>query len=273
VKAEAAAYLDALWRQGAPLGEPTHDVDGARREPFDLGPQMLEFAARPPRYQAGIAELYAVWAYGHFAGRWDNVRDRQDQVAEIFDRFAARPLDFDPDDMTDDMTDDAAQRLNREIAGVLGAVRLFERSGDDGRRRRALDLLAALVTTRVHHERADHRLVRPTRGESGGIHQAKVPRYVDLAPEVAGMLGRFAGPELEAHLAGLRRLPLWGHAYGERMIGGENYISPLHLSRGVFAAWSGSGGATVEQLARDLDQPWCGAYLSFIDKLTSAITG
>jgi hypothetical protein len=191
-----------------------------------------------------------------------------DPITSLFERFARQVPVFDDADRSRD----AAERLNGRIAGVLGACRIFERAGDTSRREAALRLLARLVTERVHHERADHLLVRPTRVASKGLHQAKVPRYLELTPELAAVLNRFAGSTLRAHVAALRKaLPLWYQAYGERMIGGENYISPPHLSRGVFSAWAGGVEASRQELAAKLDRPWCAADLYYIEKLTAAL--
>jgi len=264
----AIAWLDRQWEAGAPLKSATHSAAGPRREPFDLGPEMRQFATATPRYQPRIDDLYAVWAYANYADRWKDVLQQQVQIASIFDRFAGDVPRFDPDDMQRD----AAQRLNGQIGGVLAAVRIFAHAGDDARRAKALDLLADLVATRVHHERSDHRLVRPTRGESGGIHQAKVPRYEDLVPELSQVLGKLAGEELKAHVDDLQRaLPLWYQAYGERMIGGENYISPPHLARGIYLAAADGTGATAQQLAARLDQPWCRADLYYVEKIAATL--
>jgi hypothetical protein len=194
------------------------------------------------------------------------VHAQKGRIVDVFDRFAEDVPSFDPDDMQHD----AAQQLNRRIAGLLACSRIFDRLGDHARCKVALQELARLVGKRVNHERSDHRLVRPTRGERGGIHQAKVPRYVDLVPELAAMLRRFAGGSLVEHVQDMQRaLPLWYQAYGERMIGGENYISPPHLSRGLFVAWADGAGSTRHDLAKKLDQPWCKADLYYIEKLSA----
>jgi hypothetical protein len=268
VHGAAIAYLDRLVGMGCPLSQPVHRADGVRREPFELGPKMAEFAAETPRYTAGIEDVYSLWAYAHFAGRWPVVLEGIDEISAIFDRFAADVPAFD----SNDMARDAAQRLNACIAGVLAAARIFDRVADTGRRDNALASLADLVTLRVHHEHADHRLVRPTKGAGGEIHRAKVPRYVGLVPELCDVLRQFAAGALEKHVSGLRQaLPLWYQAYGERMIGGENYISPPHLARGVFAAWADGCRASASELAAKLDQPWCKADLYYIEKLAAIL--
>lgn len=268
VRAEAIAYLDRLWKSGCPWEIPLHDLDGVRREPFELGPGMRQFASTAVHDDARLFDVYAVWAYAHHADRWAPVLSAVEHVERVFDEFAGQPTGFDPHDMQHD----SSQHLNRQVAGVLAAARIFGRSGDDHRHRRALELLSELVSLRVHHERTDHRLVRPTRGPRGGIHDAKIARYVDLVPELARMLGQLASGQLERHVVDLQTgLPLWYQAYGERMIGGENYISPPHLSRGLFAAWADGLEASPDELASKLDQPWCKADLYYIEKLSAAL--
>jgi outer membrane protein assembly factor BamB len=268
LRRQAVAYLDSLVAAGCPLNLPQHAADGARREPFELGPEMGDFARRVPRYEPGVQDMYSLWAYAHHADRWPVVLEQVPDIRKRFDRFAADVPAFDPDDLQDD----AAQQLNARIAGVLGAVRIFNQAGDSARRDRGWELLAQMVTQRVHHERADHRLVRPTRGESGGIHQARVPRYVGLVPELSHILQRFAGDAVAGHITDLRQaLPLWYQAYGERMIGGENYISPPHLARGIFQAWADGTPAAAEDLAAKLDQPWCQADLYYIEKCAAVL--
>jgi len=66
-------------------------------------------------------------------------------------------------------------------------------------------------------------------------------------------------------------LPVWYQAYGERMIGGENYISPPSLSYGLFVAMADGTAASPEALAAKLDQPWCKADLMYIEKVTTVL--
>jgi len=266
-RGKAVAFLDALWDRGTPLRTAVHDGTGRRREPYDLGPGMKAFAGREINYRTNVEDLYAVWTYAHHAGRWDRVLQDVDSVRDIVADFAKGNVPFKHDGTQDD-----AEHLNRQIAGMLAAARIFRRAGDDKGANAAIALLAALATERIHHERADRRLIRPTRTASKGLHQAKVPRYVGLAPEVAALLREHAGQALERNVRALMQgLPLWYQAYGERMIGGENYISPPHLSRGVFAAWAAGCAASAEDLAAKLDQPWCQADLYYIEKLTAIL--
>ena len=267
VRSRAVKHLDSLAKRGCPLGEPVfRDTGATRREAYDLGPGMKAFAARSVRYRAGVDDLYGLWAYGHYAGRWKEVLPRAEAVGKLVTSGLSKPVKFDHGDMRND----SAERLNRQIAGLLGAVRILRRADRGDLAARAEKRLAELVTLRVHHERADTRLIRGTGGHAG--HSAKVPRYVALVPELSALLGERAGESLGRNVRELAAgLPGWYQAFGERMIGGENYISPPHLARGLFAAWADGVGAAPEALTSKLDQPWCRADLYYIEKLSAIL--
>lgn len=55
------------------------------------------------------------------------------------------------------------------------------------------------------------------------------------------------------------------------MIGGENYVSPPHLARGLFVALADGLQATPEQLTKKLDQPWSRADVYYIEKLSAIL--
>lgn len=266
---EAKRYLDAMADKGRPLGAAVLPVEGKRREPYTLGPGMQEFARRTPRYEATIEDVYALWAYAHYAGGYQKAAAQLDAVARLVDEEIRRGVDFDP---KPDDSDDAAEHLNARIAGTLAAVRLLRRAERRTEAERAVEHLARLVAARIHHERSDRRLVRPSKVASKGLHQAKVPRYLALVPELGAILRQYAGETLGENCRALRTaLPVWYQAWGERMIGGENYISPPHLARAVFLAWADGAAAEPERLAAKLDQPWGRADLYYIEKLTATL--
>lgn len=267
VRKSAIRYLDNMFESGVPLAQPVHTNDARRREPYDLGPGMRDFAAKEIRYQANIEDIYALWAYAQYADRWDKVLEQKDKIAELFNAFAARPFEF-----KHDGTNDEAEQLNRQIAGVLAAASISSKAADNDTLARATDLLAKMLAERIHHERADTWLIRPTRQASKGLHQAKVPRYVGLTRELSAVLADHAPQDLTKNVRALMQgLPLWYQAWGERMIGGENYISPPHLARGVFAALAEVADTSPQDLAAKLDQPWCRADLYYIEKLSATL--
>jgi hypothetical protein len=269
----ALAHLDAMFAAGAPL-DARSAHGGARREYYQPGPTML--AAAPAlmesRVEAAqpVEDLYAVWAYAHYGDRWQAVLARRDAIRRAFrDSLGAmgRFTHADPD------RTDAAERLNRQIAGVLAYARIMDRAGEADEVNRALAALASLVSQRVHHERADRDFVRvtPTTSHQRG-HAAKIPRYVGLTPELGAMLAEFAGDALATNLRNIDRdLPIWHGAWGERLIGGENYVSPPDLAYGLFTAFAYGAAADEEELAGWIDQPWVRADLYQIEKLAAML--
>lgn len=263
VRQRAVAYLDGLYASGLPLRRPVIGGEGRRREYYNLSPALIERGVtRPPRYMAGIAEVYAVWAYAHYAGRWDKVLARPAAILDGFRDSFSRPPQFDPDGRDGNAVED----LNRRIAGVIGYVRIADKARRPGDVKMALNRLAELAAGRVHFELADPRLLAKR------SHHATFPRYQQLVPEIGRLLADHAGGQLAANLADLdRELPVWYQAWGERLIGGENYVNPPGLARGTFLAMAYAGGAKPRQLARYLDQPWCRADLYYIEKLTAVL--
>lgn len=267
VRRNAIAWLDQMFKEGVPLSEPQYGSEGKRRELYTLGPGMVEFADKPGRYQAGIEDIYGPWAYAYYADRWNRVLELTPDVKRIYENFLEEDFHF-----SHDGTNDDAEHLNAQIAGLLAGIRIMDRAGESTITERAKKRLAEMVTERIHHERADNWLIRPTKVASKGLHQAKVPRYVAMTPEVAAMLSEFAPEELSAHVRALMRgLPLWYQAFGERMIGGENYISPPHLARALFIAGADGRVLNIEQLISKLDQPWCKADLYYIEKISAIL--
>ena len=269
MRTKAIGFLRQLVRAGYPLKKPVFPAAGAqRREPYDLGPAGKAFAAQKLQYQASIADVYALWAYAHYAGAWDDVLTSAKAIKALLNASLGDKNRFDHRDRDSD----ACEHLNARIAGVLGAWRILARAEDSVGKTGAREHLARLVTIRVHHERADTELIRPTKVASKGLHQAKVPRYLALVPELSVILGQHADGALKRNVQSLTGgLPVWYQAFGERMIGGENYISPPHLARGLFAALADGLDETPRRLTAKLDQPWCKADLYYIEKLSAVL--
>jgi outer membrane protein assembly factor BamB len=269
IAAQAVAHLDDWFAKGAPLKLSLHEgANGKRRELYDPGPQMLAFAALAPRYQASVEDFYAVWSYAHYADRWPRVLEQKHAIKQLFTDFAARPVAFDHEDKLGD----AAEHLNRQIAGTLAYARIMDRAGEPAEVERALVRLTELVIERVHHELADSDLVRSSRRARYQLHQAQIPRYNGLVPELGGMLREFAGTALSRNLRQLTTtLPVWYQAFGERMIGGETYISTPNLAHGLFTALGYGIEAAPAELNSKLDQPWCKADLYYIEKLVAIL--
>lgn len=171
---------------------------------------------------------------------------------------------------------DAQERLNGDIAGLIGAWHLM-----DGRDLRGAieDRLRELLELRINLERTDAWVWQPTRDATRRLHHGKLGRYLRLTPELGWALRQWGGGAPQARLRELRRrFPTWWIARGERLIGGENFTTSLNFSRALWQGWLliDSPGP-VERVPRWwLDVPWCRADLAWLEKaavLGSAAAG
>lgn len=264
VRAEAIAWLDAKFDAGWPIRTATTGDAGRRREHHDLIDEAIEnHRGRPPQgYRAGAYELYALWAYAHYADRWDRVAPLAEGLREAFNREFAGMRPFDPD--ANQMT--GVIDLNQRIAGAIGYARIMNHAGNAAGAQQAQQTLGALLAERVRYEQAEGRLTGPR------DHQGRLPRYLDLCPELGQILAaRAQQPLLEALDAYDRELDVWHMAWGERLVGGENYINPPTVARSIFAAVAYGRGDSAEVLLTRVDQPWCKADLYYIEKLTAVM--
>jgi len=125
---------------------------------------------------------------------------------------------------------------------------------------------------RVNLERTNPKILEVTGTSTKHLHLSKLARFCDLTPEVGAAVRTMTDGCGAAHLKNFREARNgWHLAFGDRMIGGENYTNPLHFSRALFA-----GAAFVEQwpgeeLARFVDVPWCRGDFYFIEKCALAL--
>lgn len=249
----ASRHMALLFESGFPADRPAE-----RRELYDLGPGMKNFASQPlplPRPDPYAASLWA-----QVTGSWEKVLAREAEYRKAFEEI--KPGRIDPKGK------DAGATENVQIAAAIGYARIAQKAGKSEAVDRALEVIAELATERVHHERADTNLIREVRG----AHSASIPRYHDLVPELTAMLEAFARKELERNVRALtQQLPLWYQAFAERMAGGENYTHTPLIARGLFEVLADGIHAPAAELARKLDQPWCRADLYFIEKLAATL--
>ncbi len=144
VRSKAIAYLDRLFDAGVPLDRPVLG-EGRRREHYDLAPELLAGpAGRPPQERAALGDLYALWAYAHYAGRWEKVMAKSATILAGFHDSLTKPFAFN----SNDPQGDAVERLNGEIAGLIGYIRIMRRAGHEAEAMAAADLLARMATER-----------------------------------------------------------------------------------------------------------------------------
>lgn len=273
-KAKALAWLDERFEAGYPLQKNEfHPKQGKRREPYEVGPTMSGKTDKP---KPDLSVLYAVWAYAHYGDRWEKVKAQQSRIEELLTTFSKQPPlkdhagnEFNKDNKLTGRVNHIGEELNGQIAGMIGYIRIMKEMGKASAAKDAMDWLAAIVVERIHHEQADTCFIR---NDVYGAHSARLPRYLKLTPEVGAMLQAFAGKTTQGYLTELSaELPVWYQAWGERLVGGENYCNPPHLARSMYMGWAEAADATPETLAKVLDQPWCKADLFYIEKCSALL--
>lgn len=263
VRAKAIAYLDKRWQEGVPLDKTGLPVDGRRREHYDLAPELLAgIPAEVRKPAAKLGDLYAVWTYAEYADRWDRVLAKAVDIRQRFGDGIRKPS-FDPNADKGN----AVATLNADLAGAIAYARIMRRAEQPAEADAALAFVARQATERVHFEKAEGRLHTIV-----GLHAARMPRYEDLTPEIGRLLADHAGAALRENLADLdRELPVWYQAWGERQVGGENYINSPRIVGGLFLARAYGLTRDEALLERYLDQPWCKADLYYIEKLAAML--
>ena len=256
VRTKAVAYLDTLFAEGAPFKKRFFSRANLRREHYDM--PVYDVPRGAPH--APYGDAYALWAYAYYADRWQAVVAQTDLLQSDFNTIVKKAPTLTPHAFVRD----AGERLNGPLGDAIADVRIMRHADKHDEARRAAELVAFWATERVHCEKAEQRLV------SRREHHATLPRYEYLTPEIGQLLADHAGEALRTNLEDLNReLPVWYQAWGERLIGGENYINPPGLARGLFLARAYGLGESADTLVRYLDQPWCKADLYYIEKLTA----
>jgi hypothetical protein len=256
--------LDTQLRENPPWSFEGFEVQsGDPRELYIVPDELIGGGRRRPNSAFGV---YAFWVYCHYADRaamaakyWDAIRAR---VAPL---LTSAPYPFDV--RATSYRQDESQRLNGDLAGLIGFVRLARLVADEVSAQSASDRVQELLELRANLDRVNTQVVEATASASNRLHNFKLGRYCDLTPEVGFLLTVTTEGLSARRLAEFRSTRNgWYLARGDRMIGGENYTNPLNFSRSLF-----SGAALVEQrpateLRRFMDVPWCAGDLYFLEK-------
>jgi hypothetical protein len=240
---------------------------GTPRESYDV-PEALRLRSRGQATSA--FGIYAFWAYCHHTGDTNAAQTHWPAVQARMKPLLETDYNFDP--ATKGSSRGEAQRLNGDLAGVIGFLRLAGHLGDktagESARRRARQLFEL----RVNLERTNPDILERSNLATRDLHNARLSRYCSLAPEIGGALARFGAESGVRNLRAFRKeRNSWYLAFGDRLIGGENYTNPPHFPRSLFA-----GATFIEQLPGEsllafVDVPWCKADLYFIEKCVFAL--
>lgn len=226
-----------------------------------------EIRAKGPFAARSLFGVYSLWLAAHTCGV--PAKDHWKAVVERVAPVLARDYVF---DVKKAHAKDEAERLTGDLAGLIGFVRLAREAADKDAEKAGLARLRQVLELRVNLDRVNPRSLEPTDSTTAKLHAAKFARYCGLVPEVGAALARLTGGAAAERLAAVRKSrPGWWLAAGDRLIGGENYTSPPHQSRALFA-----GAVLVERVpaadaAAWVDVPWCAADVYFIEKAALAL--
>ncbi len=214
--------------------------------------------------------VYAFWAYGHYSGATNSIRQHWPAVVERMRPLLDEPYRFDI--RKTDYSRDESQKLNGDLAGLVGLARLAVWMGDSETTQRAAARGLELLELRVNLDRVNPKILERTTSATKSLHNLKLARYCDLVPEVGFALRRRTDGLASLWLRTFREERHgWYLAFGDRLIGGENYTNPPHFPRALFA-----GAVFVEQLGAEqllsfVDVPWCRGDLYFVEKCVYAL--
>jgi hypothetical protein len=265
--AKAKAFLAAQLATAPPWAEEGYEnLTGKPREPYDV-PDALRLKGRGRA--AGASGVYAFWEYVLAAKapdaattHWAVLKARMQPLLAADHRF----------DTNKYYAKDEAQRLNGDAAGLVGLVRLARLAGDAETAKQAIARARQVLELRVNLDRVNPRVLEKTESTSARLHAFKLARYVDLVAPVGELLRTRTDGLAAKRLKAVREAcPGWWMALGDRYIGGENYTSPPHFARGLFAGAALVEGLDGPALLAAVDVPWCRGDLHFIETCALAL--
>jgi len=231
-------------------------------------PSTLRIAGRGQARSA--FGVYAFWAYCHHAADSAAARSHWPAIKARLQPLLTTNYPFDLQKKT--FASDETEILNGNLAGLIGYIRLARRNADAVAEKAALARGVQLLELRVNRERVNPQILEPTPSSTKHLHLVKLARYCGMVPEIGERVRTLTDGCGAERLKRFREARNgWHLAFGDRLIGGENYTNPPHFSRALFA-----GAVFVEQLpARQIldfvDVPWCHGDFYFIEKCVSAL--
>lgn len=240
---------------------------GNPREAYDV-PMALRVGGRGRATSA--FGVYAFWAYCHYAledsapaGHWTAIKARMGPLLAGDYAFEVTRKDYRKDE---------AEKLNGDLAGLIGMLRLARLYGEKEVESDILSKLTKLLELRVNLERQNSQILEPTESTTKHLHAHKLARYGQLTPEAGAAIRRFTESCGDTNLRAFREARNgWHLAFGDRFIGGENYTNPLHFSKALFDGAVWIEALPAEQILSFVDVPWCKADWYFIQKCVYAL--
>lgn len=249
------------------VGEGFEPRVGRPRESYTVPDALRAKSRNEARNTFGV---FALWAYSHSAGGTGDVASHWSRVRERMEPILGQEYRFDISRRHDR---DETERFTGDLAGVIGCLRLARAAGDGDTEKRALRRALQMLSLRINLDRVNPRILEVSKSAaSHQLHMSKLARYVDLAPCVGKAVAELTDGVAESRLASFRGARGgWYTAFGPRLIGGENYTSPTHLSRAMFDAATFIERLETDRLLRLVDIPWCPGDYYFMVKCAYAL--
>jgi hypothetical protein len=260
------AFLRARLAEVPPFAEDGWDRSvGQARERYRVPDGERVSGVRKARSAWGV---YAFYEYLVHSGDTEALPRYWLAIRERMRPLLQTDYAFDPARM--DYAKDEAQRLNGDLAGLYATIHLAKKANDAETAERARKKAAILLQWRLDLERINPRIVEKTDAATKSLHHFKLARYLHLPEPVANVLAQDGSAA--KRLAEFRAArPTWWLAFGDRLMGGENYTVSPDFGRALFGGAALMERRPTAELQEWLDVPWCRADLYFIERITWAI--
>ncbi|HEY0552373.1 MAG TPA: hypothetical protein VGF13_22425 [Verrucomicrobiae bacterium] len=252
---------------------PPYSVDGfdhrsgRAREAYDVPANLRLSGKGKARSAFGV---YAFWAYVNATGDTGAARNHWSAIVQRIQPLLGAEYPFDITKRN--YAHDEAEMLNGNLAALIATVRLARTNADSATEQKALHRARQLLELRVSLERVNAKILETTDSTTKHLHAGKLARFCSLTPEVGEAVRTLTDGCGAAHLKNFREARnAWSLAFGDRMIGGENYTNPLHFPRALFAGAVFIEQLPAEQIASFVDVPWCRGDFYFIEKCALAL--
>ena len=281
LQSQVKSYLEQEWQQHNPLTTSRYSLsEGQRREFHSIGSDGLADAYDhgSDRTPDRVEILYAVWAYAHYADRWDVVADNWSLIKNLV-TSTINPND--PSTLLSNPETWSLGSVNRRTSALIAYTRMAQKMNDAAAYAWGLDAATRSLAARINHEETN----RPAIGEwhatgsrggkfvyRSGSHRTWIPRYRDLTPEIGAALRDYAAADLANQAQYLRVVrPTWYVAWGPQVFEGEVSTNWPQHAMDIFNAQAMMFEAPSDELRIYLDQPWSAGDLYFIQKLVYTI--
>ncbi len=230
-----------------------------------------------------FGNLYAVWLYAERCGEKERVRKEWQAIRRSFEEFAQSGWRLDPE--RGDLW------ANRYLASLLAFQRLAQQFGDEQAAQQAKEQAEAvqqalLAWWRRVAQQATLRVIRDigewdtfiSQGDELFFrivpHKHKIALFHSITPEVADFIRSQAPEEVQKVWSVFSALCATWHLVGEerQVHYGENLFDPPDFSESAFRAFAWLRQASVDELVRRIDLPICRADVSYVLKLSVALS-